>query len=375
MKMTIKTKCKGKNVLLIVDYNLKTNKAGSLRSTYKIDQTFSSIRSILDKNPQSLTICSHLGRPKNKNSNSTIPIYKYLQQKIPNIKYVTIKEILKKYSNTIDDERNILLGIIFTDNSRYYNEKTLKEFYGNFDVIINDAFGCSHRKNYYNKAHPGILMQKEIHKTKNMPNFDLVIIGGSKIKDKLKYINNITGRIFLGGGLAISILKELSYEIGNNSIYSKFNIKELKKTVILDGNIVVSNESNNMVILPVDFLVINKNGEYTQKDYKNILENDVIIDVGDKSIDLINQNIKSAKSVFWNGPIGKYEDKNAVGTKKLIRTLELSSAKILIGGGESLDAVEKYSNTTKFYHVSTGGGAMLHLISGLKMPGLESLIL
>jgi phosphoglycerate kinase len=407
---------KNKKVLLLVDYNVPvenkirvSNSTSSTRanlilstdsnynsilgSTFKIDQTLKTIKFIKEQEPTVLFILTHLGRPKGREECKVTPIFEYLKS-VFNCDYVEIRSFPNS-ANSISMEANS--SIFFGDNSRYYSESELNEFYRQFDVIVNDAFGCAHRPLCI-KTVAGFLIQKEIKKLENIKNCDLLILGGAKGNEKMKIVKKIEGPCYLAGLLAVEIMRELGHEMGipfgsqnkQQKVIEKeddFNFKIGIDTVRDNLNenqtrLESSSQVDSAVVyLPVDFLVLTGDGQYKIKNFNEILKNDSVLDIGEKTVGEIEKFVKKigkktdgkSKKIFWNGPVGKFEDEKAISTKKVVEILANFEGKTIVGGGETLTAVLKYSSLEKFDHVSTGGGAMLSFLSGEHMPGIESL--
>jgi phosphoglycerate kinase len=385
MKTLRDAKIYGNKILLAVDYNVPISHS-IVDCAFKIDQTMPTIQYILSQDPKLLVITTHLGRPSNTKEYSTIPIFKYLKSIIDIIEYKTIEEL------NCDAEESQRL--YFTDNLRYYSPESLESYYSKFDIIINDAFGSSHRKTPY-KSYAGLLMIKEIEKLSKCEDSNLLVMGGSKINEKLKILEIYKKRVYLGGCLSLSIYKSLGFEIGKGTKFENYNVSSILGRISehLKKNLKINNfskeaESNETIkakdvnindvhiksgeiILPVDFLVIN-NGKYEMKNFNEILESDTCIDLGEKSIQLLKGLIEEVETnIFMNGPLGKFEDERAISTREIIKSLENRNA--ILGGGETLTAVLKYSKIEKFAHISTGGGALLDFINKMKMPGIENI--
>ncbi|KAI5169338.1 phosphoglycerate kinase [Pancytospora epiphaga] len=225
MKQLRDAPIKGKDILLIADFN--TEITGNLPScTFKIDQVLPTIREIVKMDSRSLTIVSHMGRPENREEYSMWPIYSYLITKVDNIKYESIMEYLANGKAMLLEN-----SIQMVDNMRYYNEEDLNRFYNLFDTVINDAFGSSHRDLRMN-AYAGLLMFKEVKALSEAKHADLVIMGGSKIKEKLKIVEHFRGLVYLGGCLAITVLKNLGYEMGKYSKTEECDCLSLKNKLI-----------------------------------------------------------------------------------------------------------------------------------------------
>lgn len=342
----------GKNVLIIVDYNVQIVD-GQMMSTFKVDQTVETIRVAMSKSPKALAICTHLGRPESRKEYSTIPIFNYLSSIFERLRYVEIETIVGSGLEHGD--------LVFTDNSRYYSHEQRSEFYGTFDLIVNDAFGCAHRP-VSCRAYAGLLMEREVRALKSLKHCDLLIMGGAKISDKLKLLERFSCKIFLSGCLGVSVLKHMGLEVGGRSLCADY-----------DSSHIVGRVSSGEVILPVDFKVQECGGEYMTKDRDCIESTDAIIDIGTKSAAILMDLVDRSKMIFWNGPVGKFEDPQASATGQLVQKLATSGSKVLVGGGETTCAILSYSSVDKFHHVSTGGGALLCFLCGEKMPGIESI--
>lgn len=370
-----------KHVLLVADFNVALNN-NDIVNTYKIDQTLPTIKYILESGCRSLTISTHLGRPKNRDECSVDPVFKYLSTKVNNLQYEEISNYIKSSSLNFTSPSCHGRILELTDNSRYYSETDLENFYKKFDLIVNDAFGCAHRKAPF-KSYAGFLMEKEINNLELTKKSDLVIMGGAKISDKLQILETFNATIFVGGCLGQTILKSLGYEMGDKSRVEKYdNHNILNRLSILGHDDLVFNrdsahkscQTSAKIYLPSDFLVIEDKVNYKLKGFDGVGIHDECIDVGPKTMSYLGKLIKKSNLIFWNGPSGKIEDENAVSTKKLVEMLENSHAKVVCGGGETLCAVQKYSKIKNFEHVSTGGGAMLQMLNGGDMPGIASIL-
>lgn len=358
----------GRSVLLIVDYNIQI-KDGIPVCTYKIDQTFDTIRFITNSGCRILTISTHLGRPSNRKEYSTRPIYNYLQGIFNDIQFVTIDEhLLNRLSSSTTN--NSKLMIHFTDNARYYEEETLIRFYNGYDVIVNDSFGSAHRPAPY-CAYPGYLLEREVKGLQEAKKSDLVIMGGSKIKDKLRILEKFSCTVFVGGGLATTIMNSLGMVVGNRSIREEYNNRKIKDRIMFIKDELCS-IPDNKIVMPVDFLTLDNSGKCSVKKYNEIKDEDQCIDVGPDSLKLLEKLLEKSTSVFWNGPLGKIEDKQATSTAKTIELLKGCNARSYVGGGETLSAVLESGDISSFRHLSTGGGAMLQFLSGESMPGIDS---
>lgn len=365
-----------KKEINIDDGTLKHNKKPSAPSTgrhvFKIDQTLPTIEYILEKTPYVLFILTHLGRPTESfkdahRSFSTEPLYEYLKEKLNKDEVsteITFVEVMKYLEE--DGTAPTMIGnkVLFGDNLRYYPQDVLETFYGKFDVIVNDAFGSSHRPAPF-KAYAGFLMRDEIEALKSAAQSDLTIIGGAKASEKLRVAQKVPGQVFLAGLLATSAYKQQGYEIGEKTKYEE-----------IEG----LDELGGRAVLPEDFKVINKDGVYEDRKIGEIVKTDTVIDVGTRSIEKLEQLVEEAKVVLWNGPLGKFEDDRAGATRRLIEKLSRGPAKVILGGGETLSALFRVlgpgfrpeRTDGGIFHISTGGGAMLSFLEGERMPGVAS---
>jgi len=346
----------GRKILFYVDYNVAID-GGEIQSTYKIDKTLESLQYLIGKNPKLIVISSHLGRPKNTDDYSTKPIFLYLKQRLAELKpleYLKIKDFLSA--------EFVYEGLFFTDNIRYYNEYEIEDFIKGFDAVVNDAFGCSHRKMPC-KSYAGFLMKNELQSLSLAKKSDLLIIGGCKISDKLSISEKFNCKIFMAGCLGISVYKFMGYEVGGGSLCED-----------MDCSWIIQRINNGQIMLPTDFRVKDQNNEYAVKHISSIQIGDSIVDIGPESVGALVKLIKESDIICWNGPLGKFEDSHACATLELVEILSKKGKKVIVGGGETITAVMQTTSPDNFFHVSTGGGAMLSFLCGHRMPGLESLL-
>jgi len=333
---------KGKKVLLRADFNVAVQN-GKVKEKLKIKAINESLRYLLNQNCK-IALISHLGRPNGKNNSEFS-----LEQIVGDITYLL--GIKVKFINDCIGEKvkrglnNLRFGeVLLLENVRFYPQEELnnvefsQKLGDNFELFINDAFSVCHRNQAsvtgVAKILPsfaGFRLQKEIEnleRIRNKPkNPAVAIIGGAKIETKLPLIHNFEKNyehVLLGG------------KIANEAIDQKMNFSQ-------------------KVILPSDFV-------------------DDRMDIGIKTVKIFSDIISEAKTIIWNGPMGKFEEeKYAVGTKKILDAVISSRAFTLVGGGESVQLLEENNALDKISFVSTGGGAMLEFLSGNRMPGLEIL--
>ncbi|KAI5149194.1 phosphoglycerate kinase [Enteropsectra breve] len=355
MKILENTNLVDKTVLLIVDYNVPIVD-GKVTSEFKIEQTYDTIKYILEKKPSLLVISSHLGRPKSRDQYSTRDIIPVLQKFHKAIAYCEIRV----FNIKVCQENCSASQVLLTDNGRYYGEEELVAFYKTFDVVVNDAFGAAHRKSIH-PAIAGLLMRKELEKLSVAKKVDFIILGGAKLETKIKFIESFKSRIFIGGFLAPVVHQAMGYNIR----IPDFTVPESVKTF-------VQNAKN--IVLPVDYLVKTKDGSYLNKRLEDLDINETCLDIGEQSWEMLQNEVDSFKSIFWNGPMGYIEDARADKTAALARYLNDANAQIYAGGGETAAVIMASVNNINYEHISTGGGAMMQFLSGGDMPGIAKLL-
>lgn len=341
----------------------------------------------LYENAKSVVILSHLGRIKNKEDekkNTLEPVCNYLSKKLNiDITFCTYLEDVKK---VVSENKIVML-----ENTRFFdldnnkesnNDLSLAKFFASLgDVFVNDAFGVSHRNaasvvgiSNYLPSYMGFLVREEIEKLDIIRNNPIkpftVILGGSKVKDKIGLITNLIDKVdnlVIVGGMAFTFLKAMNINIGK-SILDTENIDYAKDLLEKYGN---------KIVLPIDVYTnteFSNNGNKVLRNVKDIKDNEIGLDIGPETIKLIENRIKNSKTVFVNGPAGAFELSNyAYGTKEIFEILKNMDSIVVIGGGDSASAAIKFGYKNAFTHISTGGGASLEYIEGRKLPGIECL--
>lgn len=390
MKKTVKDiDIKNKTVILRCDFNVPQSNDEILDDT-KIKEALPTIKYLLE-NDCKIIILSHLGKVKkeeDKNGNSLKKVAIRLGELLDmNILFPGVTRDVSLESQIKD---MLPKRIMLLENTRYEDvdgnlesscdEELAKYWAGLGEVFVNDAFGTVHRchaSNYgiskYLPSVIGLLMEKEIKAldivAKNPERPYTVIMGGAKLEDKTELIENIIKKcdyLLLTGGIANTFLKALGFNIGF-SIYSESCIPLVKKIML---------ENKNKILLPLDAVVGNK----YDKDYCNyvlineVTDNDVIYDVGVKTIEKYQKAINISKTIFLNGTVGKYEDvKFQNGTKDLLNVLAKCPAKVIVGGGDAVSSVVKFGYQDKYAFLSTGGGASLEYLIDQNLKCLENI--
>jgi len=380
-----------KKIILRLDLNVPLKNKIIIDDT-RIALCLPFIKQLIKKKAK-IIIISHLGRPKGiKNpSLSLIPIYKYLKKALQTNIYFFMgdfdNEMKEKFSHLKEGE------VILIENIRYFKEETDDD--ENFsrklaslgDIYINDAFSCSHRKQasvhnitrYINKSYAGPLLKKEVDAInliiKNKKEPVTCIIGGSKISTKINVISNLIGKInnlIIVGAMANNFFIYKNFKVGNSLIES--NTKEIIKK-IYDKAL----KNNCEIVIPEDCVVgTSFEGEGKGKNLEQIGENEIILDIGANTTKKIKQIIEQSNTVLWNGPAGYFENKNFLnGTMAIAEAISKNTQEksliSVLGGGDTLAAINKSQNKLFFSHLSTAGGAFLEYLEGKDLPGLSVL--
>lgn len=360
---------KGKRVLVRVDFNVPV-KDGKVGDDTRIKAALPTILHILKQGGKAVLV-SHLGRPDGK----------------PDKKY-TLEPVAKRLAELIG--RDVDFGepkggvLTLLENVRYdaaeeKNDDVLsKKLAGYGDVYVNDAFGTAHRAHastagvtkYFKQSACGFLIEKEIeYLGKVLVNPDkpfVAIMGGSKVSDKILILEQLAKKvdaIIVGGGMAYTLLKAQGKNVGNSKVEGD-KLDVARK--ILD---------TARVILPVDHVAADKfDAAAKTQIVADVPEGWMGLDIGPKTVELFKNELASARTVLWNGPLGVFEMAPfANGTKAIAECLAGSKAVTVVGGGDTAAAVEKFGVASKLSHVSTGGGASLEFLEGKELPGIAAL--
>lgn len=392
-KKTIRdVELQGKTVLMRVDFNVPM-KNGEITDDNRIRQALPTIKYALEKNAK-VVLLSHLGRVKTEADlakNDLAPVAKrlaeLLEKEVVFVPATRGEEVEKAVKNMKEQD------IVMLQNTRYEdldgkkeskNDPELGKYWASLgDLLVNDAFGTAHRAHASNagiaanvkEVVAGFLIEKEINflskATDNPVHPYVAILGGAKVSDKISVIENLINKadkIIICGAMAYTFFKALGYEVGTSLCeldYVDYAKELLKKA---DGKLV----------LPIDTVVTEEfsaDAKYQVVDSNNIPANMMGMDIGPKSLELFAKELEGAKTVVWNGPAGVFEfDAFAKGTNGICELLaNLEGATTIIGGGDSAAAAEKLGHSSKFTHVSTGGGASLEYLEGKALPGITIL--
>ena len=381
---------KGKKVFVRVDYNVPLDEQGNITDDARIRATLPTINYLLDEGAK-VILASHLGRPNGKviPELSLKPVVKRLHRLLnKEVKLASncIGPDVKKQVDNMQSEDVLLL-----ENLRFHREeqendpKFAKELASLCDVFVQDAFGNCHRihasmvgiNGNVLQAAEGFLIKKELdyfEKAVNNPSRPLVaIIGGAKVSDKIKIIENLSKKVdklIIGGAMAFPFLKALGYGAGKLTI-EKAIIEKISSITKL------ARERSVKVYLPVDFVIAEKfdgRAETKVVTFQEIPENWIALDIGPASTKLFSEALQNAKTIIWNGPMGAFEiDAFSRGTYAMVETVVDAHALTIIGGGDTDRAFHKMGESYKVSFISTGGGAFLELLEGKELPGIAAL--
>ena len=379
-----------KKVLLRLDLNVPLDN-GKITDTTRIDKILPTINFLL-KSEAKIIILSHVGRPKGKvvSELSLKPICEDLKNKLnQNIKLISknIKEIKSTDLFNEHDEKIVIL-----ENLRFYEEEEkndngfAKHLASLADIYVNDAFSCSHRAHAsifeitkFIPSYAGLQLNLEIDAltkiTSEIQRPITCIIGGSKISSKINIIKNLIAKfdnIIIVGGMANNILRYKGYEIGKS-------IQEDNCDKIIEEIFSLSKKESCKIIYPEDVVVGKSLGGSAEiKELNNVSKDELILDIGPKTIKAINSLIEESSTILWNGPAGYFENPNfAKGSleiaKKIIEKNKNNAIYSVAGGGDTVSLLNSIGATNNFNFVSTAGGAFLEYLEGKELPGIKAL--
>lgn len=384
-KMITDLDVENKKVLVRVDFNVPI-KEGKVKDDTRIVAALPTIKYLLEHGA-AVILCSHLGRPKDGPDPvfSMKPVADYLATLIENpVKFA--EDCIGPKAE--EAAAALQMGeVLVLENTRFHKEETKndpgmsKALASLADLYVNDAFGSAHRAHAstagvadYLPAAAGFLLQKEIQYLGNAiadPARPFVaILGGAKISDKIGVIKNLltkADKILIGGGMANTFLKAQGYEMADSLVEAE--VLDVAKDLLA--------QSAGKLMLPVDMVLANafdQEAEMKTVDLGDVPAGWRVLDIGPKTVEAFNAVVASAGTVVWNGPMGVFEfPKFAAGTFAVAKAVAESSAVSIIGGGDSVAAINQSGLDDKITHISTGGGASLEMLEGLELPGLAVL--
>lgn len=391
-KMTIEDiNVKGKKVLVRCDFNVPLMD-GKITDENRLVGAIPTIKYLID-NGAKVILCSHMGKPKGepKPELSLRPVAVRLSQMLG-------KDVIFAADNNVVGENAIKAvsemndgDVVLLENTRYRKEETKnepsfsKELASLAVVFVNDAFGTAHRAHcstvgvteFIPVCVCGFLIQKELKFLGNaVANPDrpfVAILGGAKVSDKINVINNLLEKVdtlIIGGGMSYTFSKALGFSIGK-SLLEEDKIDYAKEMMDKAKN------KNVKLLLPLDYIIgaeFSPDTEAVVTETPDVPEGFMGLDIGPKTAELFSNEVKNAKTVIWNGPMGVFEfEKFAGGTKAIAKALSETDAVTIIGGGDSAAAVNQLGYGDKMSHISTGGGASLEFLEGIELPGIAAL--
>ena len=389
-KKTVKDiNLQGKKVFVRCDFNVPMDEKQNITDNTRMVAALPTIKYLLENNC-AVILCSHLGRPKGeyKPEFSLKPVAKELANLLGK-EIIMAKDVIGEDAKT---KANALQNgeIMLLENVRFHKEETAndlafaKELANMAEIYVSDAFGSTHRAHAstvgiaeYLPAVSGLLIEKELTflgKAITNPERPFVaILGGAKVSDKIGVIDHLLEKVdtlIIGGGMAYTFFKAQGYEVGKS-------ICEMDKLDLAQKLMKKAKEKGVKLILPVD-TKIGKEAK-TDTESKTVKYNEIPaewegFDIGEETIKLYKEELKKAKTVVWNGPLGLFEiEQFAKGTNEIAKSLSEMDCTTIIGGGDSASAVKKARVEDKMTHISTGGGASLEFLEGKALPGIACL--
>jgi len=386
-----KNQLANKRVLVRVDFNVPLNKELEITDDTRIKAALPTIK-YLTSHQAKVILMSHLGRPKGKVVEKlrlnpvALRLSELLGQKVKKLDNCIGKEVEEEIVKLQPGEITLLENLRFHPEEEKNNPEFSRTLAKLANIFVNDAFGTAHR------AHAsivgvarllpscaGFLMAREIEVLSNLlenPKSPFVVLlGGAKVSGKIEIVQNlldIADRILIAGGMSYTCLAALGYKVCN-LLLEEYDLGIVKKMLKK------AEEQGNKIILPVDLEIAKEATERTESkvvEIKDIPKDVIGVDLGDKSMAIFEKEIKMARTIFWNGPVGIFEIKKyAKRTNRIVKILADMEGKAvtIIGGGDSIAAIENAGLAAKMTHISTGGGASLEFLGGKKLPGIEVL--
>jgi phosphoglycerate kinase len=379
-----------KKILLRLDLNVPLDN-GKIVDTTRIDKILPTLKFLIKQNSK-IIILSHVGRPKGKivNELSLKPICEDLENKLnQNIRLITknMREIDNKDLFSFIDEKIVML-----ENIRFYpeeekNDQNFAKHLANLaDIFVNDAFSCSHR--FHASIHEisnflpsfsGLQLDLEVNAltkiTSEIKKPITCIIGGSKISTKINIMKNLIPKfdnIVIVGGMANNIIKYMGHNIGKS-------LQEKNSDTVIEEIFSLSKKNNCKIIFPEDVVVAKDlNGKPQIKEINEITLDEMILDIGPKTINMINNIIDNSKTILWNGPAGYFENPDFANgsikiAKKIVENNIANKIYSVVGGGDTVSLLNGLDAINNFDFVSTAGGAFLEYLEGKELPGIKVL--
>ena len=391
MKKTVKdVDVRSKRVLVRVDYNVPLDANGNVSDDKRITASLPTINYLLEQGAR-IILCSHLGRPKGevKKEFSLAPVAKRLKELLPSVNIYFASDCIgeeaqQKAAALKDGEILLLENLRFHKEEEKNDPEFAKKLASLAEIYVSDAFGTVHRAHAstagvaaYLPAVAGFLIGKELNimggALENPERPFVAILGGAKVADKIGVITNLLNKcdtLLIGGGMAYTFFKAMGYEIGDSLLDAESIdlAKQLMET---------AKQKGVKLLLPVDTVVAKAFA--ADAEHMTVASNAIPagwqgLDIGEKTRELFAAEIKNAKTVIWNGPMGVFEfPEFAKGTEAVAKACAECGGTTIIGGGDSASAVKKLGYADKMTHISTGGGASLEFLEGKVLPGVAAL--
>ncbi|HWQ80165.1 MAG TPA: phosphoglycerate kinase [Anaerovoracaceae bacterium] len=392
MKKTVRDiDVKGKKVIVRCDFNVPQDSEGKITDDIRITSALPTISYLIEQGAK-VILMSHLGRPDGEANMkySLKPVADRLSELLgKSVVFISAPEVVndevsKAAAGLGDGDVMLLENVRFRKEETKNGEAFSKELAGLAEIFVNDAFGTAHRAHSstagiaeYLPAVSGFLIEKEVKflgsAVEDPKRPFVAILGGAKVADKIPVIENLLTKVdtlIIGGGMAYTFLKAKGYEIGKS-------ILDAERIGFAADLIKKAEEKGVKLLLPVDVIAakeFSNDAEIKEFDADAMTQDWMGLDIGEKSVEIFSDEIKKAKTVVWNGPMGVFEMSNfANGTVKVAEALAASGAVTIIGGGDSAAAVEQFGLADKMTHISTGGGASLEFLEGKELPGVAVL--
>ncbi len=380
----------GKRVLVRVDLNVPLDiDTGTISDDTRIREVLPTIKYLTDKEAK-VILCSHLGRPGGKvvDGLRLAPVARRLSEILASPVEMAVDCIGPQVEEAVDRLKDG--DILLLENLRFHTEEETndsgfaEELARLADVFINDAFGTAHREHAstvgvtkYLPAVAGLLMEKEINimdKALNDPERPLAaLIGGAKINSKIGILENIIDKVdslLIAGGMSSTFLRALQYNVGQSSVKDEKEDKVGLAKLLIEK----AAEKGVPLLLPSDVVVANRfasDARSTTVSVDNVPTSWYIMDIGPRTIELFEAELRKSKTIIWNGPVGVFEfSKFSKGTEAMANVLAGLDAITVIGGGSTAEAVVEMGLADKMSHISTGGGASLKFLEGKTLPGV-----
>jgi len=389
-KMTVReVDVRGKRVLVRVDFNVPLSD-GAVTDDTRIRAALPTLRYLVDRGAR-VIIVSHLGRPKGVPDArySLRPVRRVLSKLLGRNVYfvddITGQDAQDAVARMVDGEIIMLQNVRFDPGEKENDQEFARKLADLADIYVNDAFGAAHRAHAstvgvteYLPAYAGRLLTREVEMLTDMlanPDRPFVaILGGSKVSDKFGVIDrllDVCDTLIVGGGMCFTMLVAMGVEVGNSLVEDEW-VEPAKKMIERAA------EKDVDLLLPVDFVVAEHIAEDAETEVvgrEEIAADMMGLDIGPTSSELFKGAIASAKTIFWNGPMGVFEKTPFErGTKEIAGAVARNTRAVsVIGGGDSVAALKKFGLEERVTFVSTGGGASMKLLEGSELPGLEAL--